>query len=349
MKFNLTKKAPVNVYQVEMELQRKNTKSPFVAILLLAMERGYEGESITAGALRLTLMPALAERACGNLLQKLKTEGYLEDSDYDDGFKLSDKGFASAEQKAYWIGERGVYDVYVYDNPLAEEKILHTERKKIADNVANTEFKPTPEKLKSYIGTEVKIGNEEVRIESMEKKCLPRPDVEAKITITADGADTKIQISHAETVLTDKPVMLTANELFEKLTEETKEFDYDSNRNAVLVKFDKADLQTTRQLTIQRPLFMSQAFQEVKVAEVLHLPQTNTDAQKWYENLLVAKIDRHFLNEEDFTVYSNEIASVFKDYKVKQLKREDLINTLSADKKHFYQRAFLETSNYLKY
>jgi len=144
----LQKREQVEIYQVKLALREKTKQNPFIAVLILAREQS----EITAELLKEYLLPTLPIRACNNLLIRLTQQGYLEkkhrqtfsgnnwleqsyleahsnDDDYDNlPFVLTGLGDQSAIDKSFWVGEKGIYNVYVSHSNLLNQQIIKIEK-----------------------------------------------------------------------------------------------------------------------------------------------------------------------------------------------------------------------------
>lgn len=134
----LRKNEQIEIYQIELALKEKTKRSPFIAVLILAKEQS----NITAESLQQNLLPPLPLRACENLLQRLLQQRYLKyDEDKEDYFAvtytLTDIGKQSATDKSFWVGEKGVYNVYISHSKLLTQQIILIEKVERSENDRN--------------------------------------------------------------------------------------------------------------------------------------------------------------------------------------------------------------------
>ena len=150
----IKKSESIELYQLKLTLKEKVKQNPFIAVLMLAQELfDNESEYINSEILREKLLPVFPLKSCQNLLKRLSYEGYFDEvwdyngeliklpkedflkSDYKSfqqksdfvGFVLTELGEQSAEEKSYWIGENGIYNVYVSQSNLMSQRIIKIE------------------------------------------------------------------------------------------------------------------------------------------------------------------------------------------------------------------------------
>ena len=82
----------------------------------------------------------------------------------------------------------------------------------------------------------------------------------------------------------------------------------------------------------------------------MHIPIDKKNADLWYWELLFKKIDRYFIDDNSFNEFASEIAKPFQQYyNVKIPNRTELVSLFSKRDDAFYQKAKLETVDYLAY
>jgi hypothetical protein len=205
----LKQNTEVEIYQVELALKVKTKQSPFIPILILAQEQ----EEISAEILHENLLTELPLRACENLLKRLEQQGYLQKEQsnmfdyrqtYQDAFAnylLTDFGQRSATDKSFWIGEKGVYNVFVLKSNLVEQRIIRTEKVERAEDNRNTNILRTPNEIRQYENQIITINKTEVLIEDVEEKCFQLKPANCILEIQAKGNETVLKLSKENQLL----------------------------------------------------------------------------------------------------------------------------------------------------
>ncbi len=224
----LRKNEQVEIYQVELALKEKTKQSPFIAVLILAKEQG----EITAKTLKDYLLPALPIRACNNLLIRLTHQGYLEkkrqqnfrnniweedENDYNDSiFTLTELGEQSAVDKSFWVGEKGVYNIYISHSNLLNQQIIKIEKVDRSEDDRNgNRITRTPHFILQYHNQILNLNKKEIRIEEIEDKCFQLKSLDCTLEIEAKENDVLIRIVNQKQTLFQTSYELSENELKE--------------------------------------------------------------------------------------------------------------------------------------
>jgi hypothetical protein len=363
----LRKSEQIEIYQVELALKEKTKQSPFIAVLILAQEQG----EITAETLKDNLLPTLPIRACNNLLIRLTQQGYLEkkrqqnfkndiwgrsfydenESDYNNSiFNLTELGEQSAIDKSFWVGEKGIYNVYVSHSNLLGQQIIKTEkvdRNLEDDRNANRQY--TPGFVLEHQNQILKINNKEIRIEEIEDKCFQLKPLECSLEIETKKDDALIRIKEKQTLF-QSSFEINENELKEELLSNTNEFEYEKNRKVVLSDFNQDNLSFNRKVKLRNPYFQNNHFNSVEIENVAFIPSDIRNAELWLEEIIFKGIDRYFLDEKTFNEFTaNKAKPILEHYSVELPTREQLKQTIAEKENAFYQTAKLETIDYLNY
>ena len=363
----LRKSEQIEIYQVELALKEKTKQSPFIAVLILAQEQG----EITAETLKDNLLPTLPIRACNNLLIRLTQQGYLEkkrqqnfrndiwgrsfydenESDYNNSiFTLTELGEQSAIDKSFWVGEKGIYNVYVSHSNLLGQQIIKTEkvdRNLEDDRNANRQY--TPGFVLEHQNQILKINNKEIRIEEIEDKCFQLKPLECSLEIETKEDDALIRIKEKQTLF-QSSFEINENELKEELLSNTNEFEYEENRKVVLSDFNQDNLSFNRKVKLRNPYFQNNHFNSVEIENVAFIPSDIRNAELWLDEIIFKGIDRYFLDEKTFNEFTaNKAKPILEHYSVELPTREQLKQTIAERENAFYQTAKLETIDYLNY
>ena len=148
----LKQNTEIEIYQVELAFKVKTNQSPFIPILILAQELlDDEDYYIDSEILQEKLLPALPLRACENLLERLTLQGYFDEIWDDDdkflGYELTEQGNESAKDESFWIGEKGVYNVFVSKSKLIQQGIIKTEKVDRAENDKDSRTATLPREI----------------------------------------------------------------------------------------------------------------------------------------------------------------------------------------------------------
>lgn len=354
----LKRNEDIEIFQVELALKSKTKQSPFISILILAQEQ----ELISAETLQENLLTLLPIRACENLLKRLEQQGYLQKEErnmfgyrqtYQDSFAnylLTDFGQQSATDKSFWIGEKGVYNVFVSKSNLIEQRIIRTEKVERAEDNRNTNIFRTPNEIRQYENQILSINKTEVLIEDVEERAFQLRPLNCVLEIHAKGNESNLKITQNSQSLFQTDFEIDENILQEELLVACGEFEYDKNKKAILTVFSKDNLSFNRKVKINEPIFKREQFNQVELESISHIPCDKQNADLWYWELLYKNLNDYFLDENSFTEFACELASPIQlHFKVKVLNRKELAEILKERDDAFYQIAKLETIDYLNF
>ncbi len=354
----LKRNEDIEIFQVELALKSKTKQSPFISILILAQEQ----ELISAETLQENLLTSLPVRACENLLKRLEQQGYLQKEEsnmfgyrqtYQDSFAnylLTDFGQQSATDKSFWIGEKGVYNVFVSKSNLIEQRIIRTEKVERAEDNRNTNIIRTPNEIRQYENQILSINKTEVLIEDVEEKCFQLKSANGILEIQSKEHETVLKLNTNNQTLFQIDIDIEENILQEELLSGCGEFDYDEDKKAILTEFSKDNLSFNRKVKIGKPFFKRNQFNQVELENISHIPSDKQNADLWYWELLYKNMNDYVLDENSFKEFATELASPIQlHFKMKVPKRKELSEIFSEREDAFYQIAKLETIDYLNY
>lgn len=363
----LRKSEQIEIYQVELALKEKTKQSPFIAVLILAQEQG----EITAETLKDNLLPTLPIRACNNLLLRLTQQGYLEkkrqqifrndiwgrsfydkdEIDYNNSiFTLTELGEQSAIDKSFWVGEKGIYNVYISRSNLLNQQIIRTEKVERSEDDRNgNRIIQTPYSILDSHNQILNINKKEIRIEEIEGKCFQLKPLECSLEIETKEDDALIRIKEKQTLF-QSSFEINENELKEELLSNTNEFEYEEIRKVVLSDFNQDNLSFNRKVKLRNPYFQNNQFNSVEIENVAFIPSDKRNAELWLNEIMFKGIDRYFLDEKTFNEFTtNKAKPILEHYSVELPTREQLKQTITERENAFYQTAKLETIDYLNY
>lgn len=345
----LQKKQPVRVYQVAMELLTKTTESPFIAILILTKELG----AINEEDVRTKLFPNLPLRACYNLSNRLKQQDYF--VKYEESyFELTQKGVDSAADKSMWVGEKGIYNVYMTSSPFLQQKIIGIEPvKNNAEDDRKQKPKSVPNELSNYENDLLTLKNKDYRIEKIDDKCFKLNDEDWTLALSAQPKQKAILSIKGNNSIGFQQEMPFEFDVLQNIVLQYA-FENAFEGGLILEKFNSNNTSFVRNYDIEKPMIRYEdeaiVFEKTALNNIKCRPATREDAQLWYTHLLKNNIKNYFLLESAFDSHSLAHAEMFKPhFNLTALKRNMLINELSKYKTYFYQRAKLETINFLNF
>ena len=375
----IKKSESIELYQLKLTLKEKVKQNPFIAVVMLAQELfDNESEYINSEILREKLLPVFPLKSCQNLLKRLSYEGYFDEvwdyngelikvskedflkSDYKSfqqksdfvGFVLTELGEQSAEEKSYWIGENGIYNVYVSQSNLMSQRIIKIEKVERSEDDRNgNKISETPYIITDYQNEILKIKDKECLIEEIDKKCFKLNPLDCTLEICAKDNEGKFTIGKGNQEFFNSSFEINEIDLKEALLKNAEELHYDIDKKALLMHFDADNLSFFRTVKLNKPVFKNHRFDTVSIEQVLSLPINQNEAIKWYWSLLVNNIHSYFLSDEEFYIFSKQILEPFSQHypNIKAPSRQKCIQYLEDKPNIFYQTAKIETIDYLNY
>lgn len=342
----LTLNEKVEIYQVELTLQVKTKQSPFIAILILAKENN----GVTANSLHHYLLPTIPLRACENLLLRLLAQGYFIKNESDGSYSLSEKGEGNATDHTFWIGEKGLYNVFICNSNLISQNLIHYKKVEKPENHKENDTINTPEAITIHNSKVLKFNTIETLIEDTGNKCYQLASISCALELIANDDDVIIKINNDKSQLYTTPIDLTEARLKKHLLNTSKDFIYDFDKNAVLVDFNSDEISFIRNVMIRNPKINQNSFDPIEIKNVNHLPTDDRNALQWFNELLYRNVDQYFVNEFSLNELASEIVRPFRGhYNVLPPTRHDLISQFKKRENSFYKTAKLETIDYLNY
>lgn len=344
----LNRNEEIEIYQVELAMKVKTKQSPFISILILAKEQG----EVDAISVKANLLSSLLEGACSNLLKRLSEQNYLEEKIYGNfcSYKLTPLGVDCANDKSFWIGEKGVYNVFVSKSRLIQQTIIKIDKVERPEDSRDNSLIGTPPEIKEYGNKILTINKKEILIEDIEPKCFQLKPVNGNVEIQATDGEAILKFCKDSQVLFQTNLEFDEAEIREQLLTDCEELEYNQDKGAVLAEFSKDDLSFSRKVKITKPTFKRTLFNTVELENIAHIPRNKKSADLWMNELLYKGIDRYFLDEHAFKDFATELTKpISLHYKVKLPNRKELVETLAARMDAFYQIAKLETIDVLNY
>ncbi len=350
----LRKVEQVEIYQVELALKEKTKQSPFIAVLILAQEQG----EIDVISLKTNLLPILPERACENLLKRLAKQGYLYEEEYGSfsSYSLTELGEQSAIDKSYWVGEKGLYDVYIskkmFDDGFIPYHILKIEKSKTLEDNRNkiSSERRTPQEISAYKSLQIKLNNQELLLEEIESKCFLLNPMDCFLEIQSSNDESFLRILKDKQTLFQSSFETNEHDLKEELLTNSKEYEFEENKKVVLSNFNQDNLSFNRKVKLINPYFQDNQFNSVEIENVAFIPSNKRNAELWLNEILFKGIDKYFLDKKMYNEFTaNKAKPILEHYSVELPTREQLKQTFAERENAFYQIAKLETIDFLNY
>lgn len=340
----------IEVYQVELALKEKTKQSPFIAILILAQEQ----DVISALTLQQHLLTTLPVRACGNLLKRLEQQGYLQQIEEgmfgEINYLLTTLGKDSAIDKSFWIGEKGLYNVYLSNNDLIDQRIFKPGKvDKPGDDRHNNILK-TPFEIVQYENRIISINRTEVMIEDVERKCFQMKPANCILEVVTNASESRLNVSKDGQKLYQTDIHIEEEILKRELLETCDEFEYDLDKNAITTEFNSENLSFKRKVKITKPFFQGYYFNQVDLENISHIPCDKENADMWYWELLFQNMTEYFPDEKSFNEFATNLAKLFlPHFDLTIPTRKEMANIFRERGNAFYQIAKIETFDLLNY
>jgi hypothetical protein len=263
---------------------------------------------------------------------------------------LTELGEGSANDQSFWIGEKGVYNVYVSKSKLFEQRIIRIEKVERAEDDRKTNISRTPNEISQYEKQTLAINKKEVLIEDVEEKCFQLKPANYLLEIEAKGNETVLKLSNNDQLLFQTDIEIEEDNLQQEILLACGEFEYDEDKKAILTEFSKENLSFQRKVKIGQPIFRRNQFNKIELENISYIPSDMQNATLWYWELLYKNMNDYFLDENSFKEFANELAYPIQlHFKVKVPKRTELSEIFTEREDAFYQIAKLETIDYLNY
>ena len=274
----------------------------------------------------------------------------------ESGFELTGKGQESAADKSMWVGEKGIYNVYTTKTPFLEQRIIGIEPVVLHKDAADDRDQKVlriPYELSNSENQEIYLKKTEYRIEKIDNKCFQLPNEDWTLKLSAmPKQKAMLSIKGKDIAEFEQEMVFDFEVLEEAVLEEN--FQNNFQNGYILTPFSLDNTLFIRDCEIVKPklVFNKQevTFEKTTLKNIKYRPVAEQDAQNWYLHLLTNNIQKYFLLDSEFDSHSVAHTQLFQPhFSLVAIKRKQLISDLSKDKGTFYQRAKLETIDYLNY
>lgn len=342
----LKKNIKVNVYEVIADYKVKIENAPFIAILKFTEENnGY----VDSNLLHYKLLKPLSEKACKNLLSRLKNMGYMTEN-YAGEYILTELGYQSAQKEEFFEQRTGLLKLYVAeDNEFIPQRVVKIQEISMGkDADRENDDQSLTRELKSILKAEniIDLRKESYILEHFEEQCKILKSQYETLIFTAKESGSFIKIMDFE-----DSNELNRETLKSELLINQYGYAFDSANNLLNIEFNPNELSFFRNIQIENPRISRTRFEPATIKNVKVSPEDFNEAKQWHSALITEKINKYFLSDNEFTEYSNKVANEFDLFKNKLqniTSRKELAQKLNK-KDDFYKIAKLETIDFLNY
>lgn len=350
----LIQQTPTTTYHILTDYTKVSKESPLISILKVCKEINV----FKVSELQDFLKP-LNNNAISNLLFRLKSLEYLKDAEE----KFDFLGF-SEEEKSYELTQMGL-DVCLNEEIEEEKRGLITMTvayPKNADAIIvklealNRDEFQDQEKTKSdanrefngFINESQYLKNGIFKLKHIENTYVVGEEKEQDYIFNfSEESYTSQLLDFSKTVKVPKSEVIT-----ELLVNEYQNA-YVEELQLIRMPFDTKELSLKRNIYIEIPIYDGLYFNKVELEKPLQTsPLTQQEAEQWFTALVVSRIQNYFFSDEEFNLYTNQIAKEFVEYNqslTNSISRSQIINKLNKKPAGFYIKAKLDTINYLNY
>ena len=350
----LTQHTPTITYQVLTDYTEISKESPLISILKVCKEIGV----FNVSELQDFLKP-LNNNAVSNLLFRLESLDYLKSiekeaddwifSNNETSYELTQMGLNVCLEGKIEEEKRGIIaltiaypknadPIIVKLEPLSKDEFQDQENTK---NNAKREFN-------DFINQSQHLKNGTFKLKHIEDTYVVREKKERDYIFHFNEENYTSQLlDFSNTVETSKTEVIA-----ELLTNEYQSA-YDKAQQLIRMPFNTKELSLKRKISIENPQFDGLYFKKTELEKPIQIsPLDDQEAEKWFTALVVSRIQNYFFSDEEFNMYTEQIAEEFVEYKqglTNSISRSQLIYKLNEKPADFYIKAKLDTINYLNY
>lgn len=355
------------VLQVQAEIFVKTKENPFIALLMLAQEKERQGNpSINATDVQEYLFPPLPEKACLNILDRLKYQGYFKfrtapsfvttlprEEELQDQFVLTELGKENARDKSIWQGEKGIYNLYISDTPFVPQRLVWYERVSRGEENDKEEFvvnkSASLKEIDKYDEFYLSNGNIKITLDK-QSKYFDLGDEKWQLDIIAQpNQKTEIKFSGDKEKRLVADLELGYDTIFDEIFTQSIPA-YDKTIKAIRVNYSPNDISFVRTTQLTKPTLQKVEFDDTSIKNINYVPNNQEEAGKWCFELLRKGIDRYFTTDNEFsTYYDTQIAKFKPHYNFNTLSRQAFAGMLNGNKEYFYPKAKLDTIDFLSF
>lgn len=350
----LTQHTSTITYQVLTDYTEISKESPLISILKVCKEIGV----FNVSELQDFLKP-LNNNAVSNLLFRLESLDYLKSiekeaddwifSNNETSYELTQMGLNVCLEGKIEEEKRGIIALTIAYPKNADPIIVKLEplSKDEFQDQENTKSNAKRE-FNNFINESQHLKNGTFKLKHIENTYALDEEKEQDYTFNFS------EESYTSRLLDfSKTVKISKSKVIAELLINKYQSAYDKEQQLIRMPFNHTDLSLKRNISIDNPQYDGLYFNKIELEEPVQIsPLNDQEAAQWFTALVVSRIQNYFFSDEEFNVYTKEIAEKFVEYKqglTNSISRMELINKLHNKPAGFYIKAKLDTINYLNY
>ncbi len=350
----LIQQTPTTTYQILTDYTEISKESPLISVLKVCKEIGV----FNVSELQDFLKP-LNNNAISNLLFRLevleylksaeKKNDFLEFSEEEESYELTQMGLDVCLKEEIEEEKRGIIAMTIAYPKNADAIIVKLEalRKDEFQDQENTKSNSKRE-FNNFINENQYLKNGTFKLKHIENTYALDEEKEQDYTFNFSEESYTSQLLDFS-----KIVKVSKSEVIAELLVNEYQSAYDEEKQLIRMPFDAKELALKRRISIENPKYDGLYFNKIELEKPVQIsPLNRQEAEQWFTALVVSRIQNYFFSDEEFNVYTKEIAEKFVEYKqglTNSISRMELINKLHNKPAGFYIKAKLDTINYLNY
>jgi len=350
----LIQQTSTTTYQILTDYTEISKESPLISVLKVCKEIGV----FNVSELQDFLKP-LNNNAISNLLFRLevleylksaeKKNDFLEFSEEEESYELTQMGLDVCLKEEIEEEKRGIIAMTIAYPKNADAIIVKLEalRKDEFQDQENTKSNSKRE-FNNFINENQYLKNGTFKLKHIENTYALDEEKEQDYTFNFSEESYTSQLLDFS-----KIVKVSKSEVIAELLVNEYQSAYDEEKQLIRMPFDAKELALKRRISIENPKYDGLYFNKIELEKPVQIsPLNRQEAEQWFTALVVSRIQNYFFSDEEFNVYTKEIAEKFVEYKqglTNSISRMELINKLHNKPAGFYIKAKLDTINYLNY
>lgn len=339
MEIKLERNISIQRYRVLLELEKAEKRDELLPVLMLFRDNG----SVSAKDVVQHLLDDMPELVGKRLLSICEKYGLLEKRRFNNfNYSLTEKGQEALDKQQVFVPEKGVWELWVTDDPLWQPSLLKIERfkelsaKQETDN-SNREAlekrtnskKKFPSKFQDRLKQSgfitTLLGGDNYRFHEFEENAelIENTEMAVSVTLTIpQHGNTSLVFSHNGKSYHQDAPDLTFDEIWQQMLEAEFMWDaWDEVKSAWRIAYNEQLKPTERTTflkshTFQKPeLIGLNQFEPCTVENIEIAPATQQDADNWAIWLLEQSVNR-YLTQGEFSKMQDEVRAKFPDFDV---------------------------------
>ncbi|WP_407264845.1 hypothetical protein R5N98_12350 [Tenacibaculum maritimum] len=350
----LIQHTPTVTYQILTDYTEISKESPLISVLKVCKEINV----FKASELQDFLKP-LNNNAISNLLLRLKSLDYLKDgegkfdflefSEEEKSYELTQMGLDVCLNEEIEEEKRGIITMTVAYPKNAEAIIVRLEALNRDEFQEQERTKSDANrKFTEFINKSQYLKNGTFKLKHIENTYVVGEEKEQDYVFNFSEESYTSQLLDFS-----KTVKVLRDEVITELLVNKYHNAYDEELQLIRMLFDIKELSLKRNISIEKPIYDGLYFNKVELEKPIQIsPLNQQEAERWFAVLVGSRIQNYFFSDEDFNLYTNQIAEEFIEYNqslANSISRSQIIGKLNKKPAGFYIKAKLDTINYLNY